>query len=92
MLKIELSQSARDEATHSLRQYFAENMAEPLGELPAGLLLNYILEEIGPAIYNRAISDAQTRMQSWVMDLNGELYFPEFPYWPQVAKKRRPKK
>ena len=41
-----------------MRQYFDENMAETLNELRAGLLLDYILDEIGPAICNKAIEDA----------------------------------
>jgi len=31
-------------------------MSEPIGDLPAGLLLNFFVEEIGPAIYNHAIA------------------------------------
>lgn len=67
-------------------------MPEPLGELPAGLLLNFFLEEVGPAIYNQAVTDAQTRMQQRVADLSGELYAEEFPYWRKLdaqQKKRR---
>lgn len=89
MTTMELPKPARDEAIASLRRYFEDAMPEPLGELPAGLLLNFILEEIGPAIYNRAIADAQARMASRVADLNGELYADEFPYWPRQDAKRR---
>jgi uncharacterized protein (DUF2164 family) len=88
-MTIELSKQARTEAIGSLRRYFDENL-EPIGELPAGLLLNYILEEIGPAIYNRAIGDAQARMQSQVGDLGGELLADEFQYWIRAAKRRKP--
>jgi uncharacterized protein (DUF2164 family) len=49
-------------------------LPEPIGELAAGLLLNYFLEEIGPVIYNKAIGDAQARMTQRVADLSGELY------------------
>ncbi len=66
------------------------NMPEPLGNLPAEMLLNFFLEEIGPAIYNKAIADAQGRIQQRVLDLSGDLFADEFPYWPKVeAKKRR---
>ena len=85
----ELSRQVRADAIASLKRYFEENLPEPLGDLPAGLLLDFILEEIGPAIYNRAINDAQERMQARVMDLNGELYAPEFPFWPRVDGKRK---
>ena len=49
-------------------------MPEPIGDLAAGLLLNFVLEEFGLVIYNRAISDAQTRLQIRLSDLSGELY------------------
>lgn len=47
------------------------------------------MEEVGPAIYNRAIADAQARMQQRVSDLNGELYADEFQYWAKVDAKRK---
>ena len=88
-MSIELSKQARAEAIASIERYFSENMPEPLGDLAAGLLLNFFIEEVGPAIYNQAIVDAQTRVQQRVADLNGELYEDEFQYWPRVDAKRR---
>lgn len=90
-MTIELPDPARADAVASLKRYFDENF-EPLGDLPAGLLLNYILEEIGPAIYNRAIHDAQARLTQRVADLDGELYVDEFQYWPRRAAKRKPRR
>lgn len=89
---IELPKQARADAIASIRRYFEENLAEPIGELAAGLLLNYIVEEIGPVIYNRAIGDAQARVQQRVADLSGELYAEEFQYWPKVDAKRKSRK
>ena len=89
MTELELPASTRAQAIASLQRFFEENMPEPLGDLRAGLLLDFILEEIGPAIYNRAIHDAQTRLQLRVADLSGELYADEFPYWPRSEARRR---
>jgi uncharacterized protein (DUF2164 family) len=90
MSTLELSKQDRATAVASIQRYFEENMPEPIGELAAGLLLNFVIEEIGPAIYNHAITEAQTRLQQRVADLNGELYDDEFQYWPRLdAKKRR---
>lgn len=90
MKKMELQKQVRGEAVASMKRYFDENMPEPLGDLPAGLLLDFFLEEIGPAIYNQAIADAQARMSLRVADLNGELFADGFQYWPRVdAKKKR---
>jgi uncharacterized protein (DUF2164 family) len=87
-VSIELSNQARGDAIASIQRYFERNMPEPIGELPAGLLLNYFMEEIGPAIYNQAIADAQTRLHQRVADLDGELYEEAFQYWPRATAKR----
>lgn len=87
-MSIELSKEARADAIASIQQYFDRNMPEPIGELPAGLLLNFIVEEIGPAIYNKAVADAQARIAVRIADLSGELYEDEFQYWPRVEAKR----
>jgi uncharacterized protein (DUF2164 family) len=89
MTNIEIPKQTRADAIASIQRYFEENMTEPIGDLPAGLLLNFFLEEIGPAIYNRAIRDAQARLQQRVSDLDGELYAGEFPYWPKIDSKRK---
>jgi uncharacterized protein (DUF2164 family) len=87
-MSIELSKEAHADAVVSIQQYFERNLPEPIGEMPAGLLLNFFLEEIGPAIYNKAIADAQARLAARVADLSGELYEDEFQYWPRVEAKR----
>jgi uncharacterized protein (DUF2164 family) len=89
MNAIEISKQARADAIASIKRYFEENMPEPVGDLPAGLLLNFFLEEIGPAVYNRAVRDAQEHMQLRVSDLDGELYADEFQYWPKIDSKRK---
>jgi uncharacterized protein (DUF2164 family) len=87
-MSIELSKEARADAVASIQQYFERNLPEPIGELPAGLLLDFFLEEVGPVIYNNAIADAQARLAVRVSDLSGELYEDEFQYWPRVDAKR----
>jgi len=89
MMTIELSKQARAEAVASIQRYFRDEMPEPIGDLKAGLLLNFLLEEIGPAIYNKAIADAQARLLGRVSDLNGELYADEFQYWIRQENKRK---
>jgi len=89
MMNVELSKETRAAAVASVQRYFEENMTEPIGNLPAGLLLDFFVEEIGPVIYNRAITDAQARLLQRVGDLSGELFEDEFQYWPKADAKRR---
>jgi uncharacterized protein (DUF2164 family) len=88
MPTIELAKHLRSDAIASLQRYFEENL-DPIGDMPAGLLLNYILEEIGPAIYNQGVADAQSRVQLQLSDLTGELYADPFQYWPKADAKRK---
>ncbi|WP_420237883.1 DUF2164 domain-containing protein [Telmatobacter bradus] len=89
MDEIELPKNKRTDAVASLKRYFEANMDEPIGDLKAGALLNFFVEEVGPAIYNQAIRDAQARLSQRVVDLDGELFAEEFGYWPRLSKKRR---
>ena len=88
-MSLELTKPTREAAIASLKQYLAENLPEPIGDLPAGLLLNFFLEEIGPLIYNRAIADSQARLQQCAADLSGELFADEFQYWPRADARRK---
>jgi uncharacterized protein (DUF2164 family) len=89
MVTIELTKQARADAIASVQKYFEEEIREPIGDLRAGLLLDFFLEEIGPAIYNKAIGDAQARLQQRVADLDGELFADEFQYWARLTAKRK---
>jgi uncharacterized protein (DUF2164 family) len=88
-MNLEISKQARAAAIASIQRYFEENLPEPIGDLAAGLLLNFFLEEIGPLIYNRAIADSQARLQQCAADLSGELFADEFQYWPRADARRK---
>jgi uncharacterized protein (DUF2164 family) len=75
-------------AIASLRRYFADELDQDLGELPARLLLDFILKEIGPSVYNAAVGDAQTFMRDRVADLEGACFEPEFGYFTREAGRR----
>jgi uncharacterized protein (DUF2164 family) len=49
-------------------KYFEANLEERIGNLEANALLGFILEEIGPSIYNKGVADAQERMQARLSD------------------------
>lgn len=86
---IELTDHARKEAIASIRRYFQQNLPDEIGELPAGLLLDFFLEDIAPTIYNKAVVDAQQRMQARISDVDGELYVDPFQYWGRMEQRRK---
>jgi uncharacterized protein (DUF2164 family) len=91
-MPIELPKEARAEAIASIERYFRENMEEPIGNVAAGALLGFFLEEVGPSIYNKAVADVQERLQTRIMELDIEVHEDEFQYWRKFEqqRKRRP--
>jgi uncharacterized protein (DUF2164 family) len=87
-MAVELSKENRAEAIASMQQYFERNLPEPIGELPAGLLLDFFLAEVGPLLYNQGVRDAATRMTQRIEDLEGELNEDAFTYWTKQKKRR----
>ena len=65
----------------SIKRYVRENLDQDIGDLQAGLLLEYVLKEIAPTVYNQAIADAQAYMRGRLDDLEGVCFEKEFDYW-----------
>jgi uncharacterized protein (DUF2164 family) len=88
---IDIPKPARQQAIASIQRYFGEHMEEPIGNIAAGGLLGFFLEEIGPLVYNQAVRDVQERLRNRVDELDIEVQETEFGYWPKFDKsaKRR---
>ena len=87
-MEIKLSPETMKQMRDSLQRYAAEALDEEMGDLKAGLMLEFVLKEIGPSIYNQAIADAQAYFQARVTDLEGVCYVEEFTWWPPNQRRR----
>jgi uncharacterized protein (DUF2164 family) len=74
------------------KNIFEANLEERIGNLEANALLGFILEEIGPSIYNKGVADAQERMQARLNDLDYEVHEDEFQYWRNLERRQRGRK
>lgn len=77
-MTIEISKQARSEAVASIERYFQVNMDEKIGNIAAGALLGFFLEENGPLLYNQAFTDLHERLQSRISELDIEVHEDEF--------------
>ena len=91
-MTIELSREARAEAIASLERYFAEELDQRIGNIAAGALLGYILQEIGPLVYNKAVAEVQERLLQRIQELDIEFHEDEFPYWRRKPPAPRTRK
>ncbi len=71
MEKIELTKEAKKQMIEDIKIYFSEKREEEMGDLAAQLLLNFMMEKIGPMFYNQAIRDAYLFMSDKLEDLYG---------------------
>ena len=90
-MAIEIPKEARAQAVASIERYFRENMDEPIGNITAGALLGFFIEEIGPLIYNKAVIDVQERLQAQIGELDIEVHEEAFEYWRKFDKARKGK-
>jgi uncharacterized protein (DUF2164 family) len=88
-MTIEISREARDQAIASIERYFLQTTDEKIGNMAAGALLGFFLEEIGPVIYNHAVATVQERLQLRVAEIDIEVHEDEFPYWSRRARTKR---
>ena len=90
-MTIEIAKEARTELIQSIERYFDENMEEKIGNIAAGALLGFFLEELGPVVYNQAVADVQERIQARVSEIDIEVHEDELQYWRKYDQQRRKK-
>ena len=88
-MAIVLQPEVRKRLAESLKRFAAEHLDEEVGDLKAGLLLDFCLTEVGAVVYNQAIADAQRYFQDRTGDLDGVCHQPEFTYWQAPGSRKR---
>ena len=80
-MTIKLKPDVQARFVASIRRYFADHLDDDIGDLKASLLLEFVLREIGPGIYNQAVGDAQARVHEFVTELDSTCYEADVGYW-----------
>jgi uncharacterized protein (DUF2164 family) len=80
-MPIKLAPDTTKQLHTSIKRFVAEQLDQEIGDLKASLFLEYVLEEIGPSIYNKAVADVQSYFEDRTADLPGTCYEKEFGYW-----------
>jgi uncharacterized protein (DUF2164 family) len=88
-MPVVLSAEARKQAVASLGRYCRDELEIEISEIQVTGLLEFVLKEIGPSVYNGAIADAQAFVRDRLADLDATCYQPEFAFWPKGTSVRR---
>ncbi len=76
-MEIKLDEDRLRTLTEKVKIYFKKEHEQSIGDLKTELIIEFFIKELGPQIYNQAISDAYAYMQDKLIDLEGTLYVPE---------------
>jgi len=68
-VKLKLSKEKRADMISSIKKYFLNEREEEIGDLSAGLLLDFITEELAPEFYNIGVADSYRYMNERCEDL-----------------------
>jgi uncharacterized protein (DUF2164 family) len=71
---ITFTESERVALIAKLQTYLASELDVELGRFDAEFLLDFVVKEIGPAIYNRGLHDAQAVLAKRIDDVNEAIY------------------
>jgi uncharacterized protein (DUF2164 family) len=80
-MPIELPRDERAQAIASIERYFNEELDQRIGNIGAGALLNFFLEDIAPLVYNQTVAEVQERLQQRLLELDIELHEDGLQYW-----------
>ena len=69
--KITLSEEKRKEMIVTIQNYFEQERDEVLGDLAASIILDFIINQLGPDFYNQGIYDSYRYMNDRVEDILG---------------------
>ena len=87
-MSIELPKEAKQQAVASIQRWFETERDEKIGNIGAMALLNFFLEEIGPSVYNQAVSEVQDRLKARIEEIDLEVHENEFRYWSKYDSRK----
>ena len=76
-MSIEIDESRRQQLVAGLQAFFLEQYDEVLSDFRAQRLLDFVLDALGPQVYNQAVQDARDFMQQRLDDLDGGVHEPK---------------
>ena len=66
---IKVTKERRDDMISEIQNYFLKEREEEMGDLAAGMMLDFILEKIAPEFYNQGVYDSHKYMGDAIEDL-----------------------
>jgi uncharacterized protein (DUF2164 family) len=79
MILIKLPKEQKEQILSDVQSYFELERSETLGQLAAEQLVDFMIQELGPYLYNKAIEDARQSLLEKMANLEEDLYALQKP-------------
>lgn len=79
MIPIKIPKEQKANLISNVQKYFAEDRSEEISDLGAELIIDFMIKELSPYIYNKAIADVRQLMNEKMSQIDDELYSLEKP-------------
>lgn len=79
MQPIKIQREHKLQITSSIQDYFDTELSSEIGQLASENLLDFMLKELSPYIYNQALADARKVIEQKMISIEEELYALEQP-------------
>lgn len=79
MVPSKMTREYREELCLRIQQYVADELGQEIGQLAAENMLDFMLGELGPHLYNQAVADARHVAAQRMAGLEEDLYALERP-------------
>lgn len=83
MLTMKIPREQKAVIIKNVQVYFEEERSENIGELGADLLVDFMMKELAPYIYNQAIEDARRLVVEKMSQIEDELFS-----WKSIKTKK----
>lgn len=78
-LVIKISREQKAAIAGKVQAYFEGERSESIGQLAAEQIIDFMIGELGPFIYNQGIADARAMIAEKMAQIDDELYALEKP-------------
>ncbi|MDF2960150.1 MAG: hypothetical protein K0S39_1885 [Paenibacillus sp.] len=79
MMNLKFPKEQKEYLIGIVQQYFKEERSEDLGNLAAEQLLDFMVKQVGPVIYNQAVGDCRRYVSERVAAVEEDMYALEKP-------------
>jgi uncharacterized protein (DUF2164 family) len=71
--RITLTKEKREDMVTAIKAYYKEEREEEIGQLAAGMLLDFVIEELAPEFYNQGVLDSCKYLSERIEDMQSLL-------------------